>query len=369
MTAQSSLARLSEAGVSVWLDDLSRTRLETGDLENLVTTMNVVGVTTNPTIFATAIAGSDSYAGSLDELAAAGASVDEAIESLTTADVATAARLLRPVYDATDGDDGRVSIEVAPPLARDTAGTTASAKALWERVGEPNAMIKIPATEEGLAAIADTIGAGISVNVTLVFSLTRYRHVVEAYLQGLEKARAAGHDLSTIRSVASIFVSRVDAEIDARLAELGDPAAAELAGRAGIANCVLAHEIHSQLFTSERFRVLELAGAQPQRLLWASTGVKNPEYPDTMYVTGLVADDTVNTMPEATMRAFADHGEVGAPISTEDYRAADEVFDQLARLGIDYAEVMTLLETQGLEKFDVSWAELQDTIRRALERA
>ncbi|MCM1012483.1 MULTISPECIES: transaldolase [unclassified Brevibacterium] len=363
------LTRLTEAGVSVWLDDLSRTRLESGDLQTLIDESSVTGVTTNPTIFATAIAGSDSYDGALSDLAASGADVEEAIESLTTDDVAAAARLLRPVYDATEGADGRVSIEVPPPLARDTAGTASAAKLMWERVGEPNAMIKIPATEEGLSAIADTIGAGISVNVTLVFSLSRYRHVVEAYLQGLEKARAAGHDLSTIRSVASIFVSRVDAEIDKRLAALDDPAAAELAGRAGIANCVLAHEIHSQLFTSERFRVLELAGAQPQRLLWASTGVKNPDYPDTMYVTGLVSPDTVNTMPEATLRAFADHGEVGAPIAAEDYRAADEVFDRLAGLGIDYADVMTVLETEGLEKFDVSWTELQGTVRRALERA
>ncbi len=363
------LTRLTEAGVSVWLDDLSRTRLESGDLQTLIDESSVTGVTTNPTIFATAIAGSDSYDGALSDLAASGADVEEAIESLTTEDVAAAARLLRPVFDATDGADGRVSIEVPPPLARDTAGTASAARIMWERVGEPNAMIKIPATEEGLSAIADTIGAGISVNVTLVFSLSRYRHVVEAYLQGLEKARAAGHDLSTIRSVASIFVSRVDAEIDKRLAALDDPAAAELAGRAGIANCVLAHEIHSQLFTSERFRVLELAGARPQRLLWASTGVKNPDYPDTMYVTGLVSPDTVNTMPEATLRAFADHGEVGAPIAAEDYRAADEVFDRLAGLGIDYADVMTVLETEGLEKFDVSWTELQGTVRRALERA
>lgn len=363
------LTRLTAAGVSVWLDDLSRTRLESGDLQTLIDESSVTGVTTNPTIFATAIAGSDSYDGALSDLAASGADVEEAIESLTTEDVAAAARLLRPVYDATDGADGRVSIEVPPPLARDTAGTASAARIMWERVGEPNAMIKIPATEEGLSAIADTIGAGISVNVTLVFSLSRYRHVVEAYLQGLEKARAAGHDLSTIRSVASIFVSRVDAEIDKRLAALDDPAAAELAGRAGIANCVLAHEIHSQLFTSERFRVLELAGARPQRLLWASTGVKNPDYPDTMYVTGLVSPDTVNTMPEATLRAFADHGEVGAPIAAEDYRAADEVFDRLAGLGIDYADVMTVLETEGLEKFDVSWTELQGTVRRALERA
>lgn len=365
----SNLAQLSEHGVSIWLDDLSRTRLESGDLVRLIEDSNVTGVTTNPTIFANAIAGSDSYDSAVAELGEAKVSADEAIESLTTSDVAAAARLFRPVYDATNGEDGRVSIEVAPPLAHDAEGTVAAAKTLWERVGEPNAMIKIPATEAGLRAISETIAAGISVNVTLVFSLTRYRHVVEAFLQGLEKARAAGHDLSQIKSVASIFVSRVDAEIDARLDALDDPAGAELKGRAGIANCVLAHEIHSQLFTSERFRVLELAGATPQRLLWASTGVKNPDYPDTMYVAGLVAQNTVNTMPEPTMRAFADHGEVTAEISPENYRAADEVFDRLARLGIDYAEVMTVLETQGLEKFDVSWAELQDTIRTALDRA
>lgn len=365
----SNLTQLSKHGVSIWLDDLSRTRLESGDLARLIEDSNVTGVTTNPTIFANAIAGSDSYDSAVAELGTEKVSADEAIESLTTSDVAAAARLFRPVYDATNGEDGRVSIEVAPPLAHDAEGTVAAAKALWERVGEPNAMIKIPATEAGLRAISETIAAGISVNVTLVFSLTRYRHVVEAFLQGLEKARAAGHDLAQIKSVASIFVSRVDAEIDARLDGLDDPAGAELKGRAGIANCVLAHEIHSQLFTSERFRVLELAGATPQRLLWASTGVKNPDYPDTMYVSGLVAKNTVNTMPEPTMQAFADHGEVTAEISPENYRAADEVFDRLARLGIDYAEVMTVLETQGLEKFDVSWAELQDTIRTALDRA
>ncbi|WP_231441006.1 transaldolase [Brevibacterium zhoupengii] len=365
----SNLTKLSEHGVSIWLDDLSRTRLESGDLARLIEDSNVTGVTTNPTIFANAIAGSDSYDAALSELGTDKVSADEAIESLTTSDVAAAARLFRPVYDASNGDDGRVSIEVAPPLAHDAEGTVAAAKALWERVGEPNAMIKIPATEAGLRAISETIAAGISVNVTLVFSLTRYRHVVEAFLQGLEKARAAGHDLSQIKSVASIFVSRVDAEIDARLDGLDDPAGAELKGRAGIANCVLAHEIHSQLFTSERFRVLELAGATPQRLLWASTGVKNPDYPDTMYVSGLVSPNTVNTMPEPTMQAFADHGEVTAEISPENYRAADKVFDRLARLGIDYAEVMTVLETQGLEKFDVSWAELQETIRTALDRS
>ncbi|GAA1867585.1 transaldolase [Brevibacterium marinum] len=365
----SNLEQLSEHGVSIWLDDLSRTRLESGDLARLIEDSGVTGVTTNPTIFANAIAGSDSYDSALTGLATDRASADEAIESLTTSDVAAAARLLRPVFDATNADDGRVSIEVAPPLAHDAEATVAAAKALWERVGEPNAMIKIPATEAGLRAISETIAAGISVNVTLVFSLTRYRHVVEAFLQGLEKARAAGHDLNRIRSVASIFVSRVDAEIDSRLDSLDDPAAADLKGRAGIANCVLAHEIHSQLFTSERFRVLELAGARPQRLLWASTGVKNPDYPDTMYVTGLVAENTVNTMPEPTMEAFADHGEVTGEISPENYRAADEVYDRIARLGIDYAEVMTVLETQGLEKFDVSWAELQDTIRTALDRS
>lgn len=361
------LSQLHDHGVSIWLDDLSRARLESGSLAALIDNSFVTGVTTNPTIFANAISSSDDYAPALAELAGAGADVDEAIESLTTSDVKAAARLFRPVYDATNGIDGRVSIEVAPPLAHDSQGTVESAKALWARVDEPNAMIKIPATEAGLTAISDTIAAGISVNVTLVFSLTRYRHVVEAFLQGLERARSAGHDLSRIKSVASIFVSRVDSEIDARLDALDDPGAAELSGRAGIANCVLAHEIHSQLFTSERFKVLELAGATPQRLLWASTGVKNPNYPDTLYVAGLIAPETVNTMPEATMTAFADHGVVDSEITAADYRGADEVFDSLARLGIDYAEVMEVLETQGLEKFDVSWTELQTTVATALE--
>lgn len=363
------LEQLSSSGVSIWLDDLSRTRIDSGDLARLIHDSHVTGVTTNPTIFAKAIAEADAYDTAVAELGRQGADVDAAIEALTTADVAAAARLFRPVFDSTEGEDGRVSIEVAPPLAHDCSATVASAKALWEQVGEPNTMIKIPATEAGLTAISETIAAGISVNVTLVFSLTRYRHVVEAFLQGLEKARANGHNLSTIRSVASVFVSRVDAEVDARLDALDDPGAAELKGRAGIANCVLAHEIHSQLFTSERFRVLELAGARPQRLLWASTGVKNPDYADTMYVTGLVADGTVNTMPEPTLEAFADHGEVTGEISAEDYRAADEDFDRLARLGIDYAEVMSVLEQQGLQKFDVSWGELQDTIRTALDRS
>jgi transaldolase len=363
------LQQLAQTGVSIWLDDLSRTRLESGGLARLIEQSSVTGVTTNPTIFANAISAGEDYDSAIAELDREGTDVDAAIEALTTADVKEAARMLRPVYDRTDGDDGRVSIEVAPPLAHDAEGTVASAKALWERVGEPNAMIKIPATEAGLRAISDTIAAGISVNVTLVFSLTRYRHVVEAFVQGLEKARAAGHDLSTIRSVASVFVSRVDSEIDGRLAAIDDPAAAELKGRAGIANCVLAHEIHSQLFTSERFKVLEAAGARPQRLLWASTGVKNPDYSDTMYVTDLVAPNTVNTMPEPTLEAFAHHGEVKGEITSDHYRAADEVFDALARLGIDYAEVMTVLEEQGLEKFDVSWTELQDTIRTALDRS
>ncbi|RBP64629.1 transaldolase [Brevibacterium sanguinis] len=364
----SGLQQLKDHGVSIWLDDLSRPRLESGGLAAMIETSHVTGVTTNPTIFATAIAG-DGYTDTLHDLKVRGVGVDEAIEELTTADVAEAARLFRGVHEATDGVDGRVSIEVAPPLAHDAAATTASARALWEKVGEPNALIKIPATEAGLTAIAETIGAGISVNVTLIFSLTRYRHVVEAYLQGLEKARAAGHDLSRIQSVASVFVSRVDSEIDQRLDAIDDPAAAKLKGRAGVANCVLAHEIHSQLFTSERFRVLELAGAAPQRLLWASTGVKNPDYPDTHYVSSLVAPNTVNTMPEATLTAFADHGEVTREISPDDYRAADEVFDALARLGIDYAEVMDLLEVQGLEKFDASWTELQATVATALEES
>lgn len=359
------LSALSAAGVSVWLDDLSRSRLDSGDLAAQVGAGTIVGVTTNPTIFAAALARGEAYAAQVTELVAAGASVEDTIDALTTTDVARAADVLRPVYDATDGVDGRVSIEVPPHLAKDTAGTIAYAKKLWTMIDRPNVMIKIPATLEGLPAITEVIAAGISVNVTLIFALDRYRKVVEAYIAGLELAREAGIDLSTIHSVASIFVSRVDSEVDSRIAV--NDSLSGLAGKAGIANCRLAHQIATQLFSSERFTVLAAAGAHPQRPLWASTGVKNPAFRDTLYVEELVTAGTVNTMPEKTLLAFADHGEVHGDTVAGHYQEADEVLDALAAGGIDYAEVMEKLEAEGLEKFDASWTELVETVRGQME--
>ncbi|KTR85827.1 transaldolase [Leucobacter chromiiresistens] len=360
---------LSEAGVSIWLDDLSRRRLESGELAELVETLNVVGVTTNPTIFANAIGGGDGYGERLADAASRGLDVDAAIVELTTADVADACDLLAGVYAATEGRDGRVSIEVEPGLARDTAGTAEQARQLWARVDRPNAMIKIPATVEGLDAITETIAAGISVNVTLIFSLERYRQVINAYLAGLERARAAGIDLSTIHSVASFFVSRVDSEVDRRLREIGTPEALALTGQAGIANARLAYEVFEQSFDTERARFLIGLGANPQRPLWASTGVKDPALVDTAYVTGLIAPNTVNTMPEATLQAFADHGHVPGDTVTGAYLESNQVLNAIDALGVDYAEVTELLEQEGLQKFDASWSELLGTVEHALREA
>ncbi|MCQ9366826.1 transaldolase [Brevibacterium sp. 50QC2O2] len=364
----SALQELSTAGVSIWLDDLSRSRLSSGELARAVDEQSIVGVTTNPTIFAGALADSDAYAEQVGRLAASDASLEDAIDALTCADVAAACDVLRPVYDATAGQDGRVSIEVPPGLARDTEGTIAYAKKLWKIIDRPNAMIKIPATQEGLTAITQVVAAGISVNVTLIFALGRYRRVVEAYINGLERAKEAGFDISQIHSVASIFVSRVDTEVDGRLEAIGTPEALELRGRAGLANCRLAHRIAVEQFSSERFHVLAAAGANQQRPLWASTGVKNPAYPDTMYVSELVAAGTVNTMPEKTLLAFADHGEVHGDTVSGGYAQADADLDALAGVGVDYAEVMDKLEAEGLEKFDASWDELVAGVSQQLGR-
>jgi transaldolase len=358
------LQALADAGVSIWLDDLSRERIESGNLAELVTDGGVVGVTTNPTIFASALSDGDRYAAQVAELKAAGADVDETVFALTTTDVREACDVLRPVYDRTDGVDGRVSIEVDPGAARDTERTTTIAKRLWETVDRPNLLIKIPATVEGLPAIADAIAEGISVNVTLIFSLERYRAVMDAYVEGLERAAEAGRDLSAIHSVASFFVSRVDSEVDGRLEE-GDP----LRGKAAIANARLAYEAFEEVFGSERFVSLRERGAHPQRPLWASTGVKDPAYPDTLYVTELVVADTVNTMPEKTLQAFADHGEVEGDRVTGRYDEARQVIVDLEAKGIGYDEVVAKLEKEGLEKFDASWAELLDSVRSELEKA
>jgi transaldolase len=369
MTESTPTAQLSAAGVSIWLDDLSRGRMDSGSLQQLIDTRNVVGVTTNPTIFAGALSNGESYAEQVSELAAAGKDVTEAVFEITTADVARAADLFRPIYDASHGFDGRVSIEVEPRLAHDAAATIAEAKELWAKIDKPNVMIKIPATVEGLEAITEAIAAGISVNVTLIFSLQRYREVMNAYLTGLERARAAGIDLSTIHSVASFFVSRVDTEIDKRLVAVGTDEALALKSKAGVANAQLAYEAFEQTFASERAAGLLAAGANKQRPLWASTGVKDPSLPDTLYVTQLVADGVVNTMPEKTLEATFDHGKIDGDSVTGSYDDANAVLDAIAGLGISYDDVTALLEKEGVEKFIVSWNELLDTVTQALAAA
>ena len=363
-----STQKLSDAGVSIWLDDLSRERLTSGNLAELIKTHNVVGVTTNPTIFAGALSKGAAYAEQMRELAAAGASVEEAVFAATCDDVRAACDVFAPVYKASNGFDGRVSIEVDPRLARDAEGTAKMARELYERVGRENVMIKIPATQEGLRPIAETLAAGISVNVTLIFSLTRYREVINAYMLGLEQALENGKDLSTIHSVASFFVSRVDTEIDARLEAAGGDAV-QLKGKAGLANARLAYEVFEEMFSSQRWARLQAHGANVQRPLWASTGVKDPSLPDTLYVTGLVAPNTVNTMPEATLNAVADHGEVTGNTIVPNYSESNKVLDAIAERGISYTEVVEKLETEGLSKFDVSWEELLQTVREALEQA
>ncbi|GAA1735067.1 transaldolase [Isoptericola hypogeus] len=359
--------RLSEAGVSIWLDDLSRQRLDTGNLAELVTTRDVVGVTTNPTIFAKALSVGDAYAGTLAELA--GTDVEPAVERITTDDVRAAADVLRGVYDATGTVDGRVSIEVDPRLARDTAATVATAKRLWATVDRPNVMIKIPATVEGLPAITAVLAEGISVNVTLIFSIERYRAVMDAFLAGLEQARANGHDLAPIGSVASFFVSRVDAAVDKALEGVGTDEALALRGKAAVANARLAYAAYEEVVASERWQALAGAGAHPQRPLWASTGVKDPTYRDTLYIDELVAPGVVNTMPQATLDAFADHGlVVGDTVSG----AAQESAATIAAIeaqGISMAEVTRQLEDEGVHKFEVSWDELLTTTKTGLDAA
>lgn len=363
-----STQKLSDAGVSIWLDDLSRERLTSGNLAELIKTHNVVGVTTNPTIFAGALSKGAAYAEQMRELAAAGASVEEAVFAATCDDVRAACDVFAPVYKASNGFDGRVSIEVDPRLARDAEGTAKMARELYERVDRENVMIKIPATQEGLRPIAETLAAGISVNVTLIFSLTRYREVINAYMLGLEQALENGKDLSTIHSVASFFVSRVDTEIDARLEATGGDAV-QLKGKAGLANARLAYEVFEEMFSSQRWARLEAHGANVQRPLWASTGVKDPALPDTLYVTGLVAPNTVNTMPEATLNAVADHGEITGNTIVPNYSESNKVLDAISAAGVSYPEVVEKLEVEGLSKFDVSWEELLQTVREALEQA
>ncbi|MGI8887663.1 MAG: transaldolase [Nocardioidaceae bacterium] len=363
------LKQLSDQGVSIWLDDISRGRLHSGGLAKLVEGSNVVGVTSNPTIFAKAVSEADDYAEQVKDLAIRGVDLEEAVRAITTYDVRWACDVLRDVYDSTDGRDGRVSIEVDPRLAHDADATRAEARALWWLVDRPNVMIKIPATEEGLEAIAAATEEGISVNVTLIFSLQRYRKVMDAYLDGLERARDAGTDLSSIRSVASFFVSRVDTEVDKRLAKLDTEEAKALLSKAAIANARLAYQEYEEVFGSERWQDLAAAGASKQRPLWASTSVKDPDLPDTMYVTELVAPGTVNTMPEATIEATADHAEITGDQVSSRYAEAQQVIDDLEELGIAYDEVVQVIEDEGVDKFEKSWQELLDTVRAALAGA
>ncbi|MCD9876520.1 transaldolase [Streptomyces guryensis] len=361
------LKRLSDEGVSIWLDDLSRKRIESGNLAELVENSNVVGVTTNPSIFRAAIGSGEGYEEQLADLAVRGVTVEEAVRMMTTADVRAAADILRPVYDATGGRDGRVSIEVDPRLAHDTKATIAEAKQLAWLVDRPNVMIKIPATQAGLPAITEVIGLGISVNVTLIFSLERYREVMDAYLAGLEKARAKGLDLAAIHSVASFFVSRVDSEIDKRLDGLSSPEASVLKGKAALANARLAYEAYEETFGGGRWTALAGARANKQRPLWASTGVKDPAYKDTLYVDELVAPGTVNTMPEATLNATADHGDITGDTVTGGYAQARADLAAVEALGISYDQVVQQLEDEGVAKFETAWQDLLGAVTKSLD--
>ena len=363
------LAQLSAAGVSVWLDDISRERLTTGNLADLIRDKHVVGVTSNPTIFAHALASGSAYDGQLADLEVREVGLEEAARAITTYDIRWACDVLRPVYDATSGVDGRVSIEVDPRIARDSAKTIAEARALWWLVDRPNLFIKIPATEQGLPAITQCLAEGISINVTLIFALERYGQVMDAFLTGMEQAGQAGHDLATMASVASFFVSRVDTEVDRRLDKIGTTEAAALRGKAAIANARLAYELYEERFATPRWEALRQAGARPQRPLWASTSTKDPAFPDTMYVEELVAPGTVNTMPESTLDAMADHGKVRGNTASSGYDQARQVFADLEALGIGYQDVVTVLEDEGVAKFAASWQEMLETISSALAAA
>jgi len=369
MTSHSDpLAELSAAGVAVWLDDVNRTRLTSGNLAALARDRHVVGVTSNPTIFDHALSHSDAYNEQLAQLALRGVSVEEASRAITTYDIRWACDVLRPAYDASGGVDGRVSLEVDPRLAGDTERTIAEARALWWLVDRPNLFIKIPATRAGLPAITQCLSEGISINVTLIFSLERYGEVIDAFFAGLEGAAGAGHDLASIASVASFFVSRVDTEVDRRLDKIGTPEAAALRGKAALANARLAYQLFEERFAEPRWSALHDRGARLQRPLWASTSTKDPAYPDTMYVVELVAPDTVNTMPESTILAVADHGELRGDTVHGSYEQSRKVFEDLAGLGITYEDVVTVLEEEGVSKFAASWQELLETIQTELER-
>lgn len=363
----SPLHKLSEMGVSIWLDDLSRERIDSGSLLELISSRAVSGVTTNPTIFAGAFSKGAAYAEQLSLLASSGATADEAIFQATTDDVRAACDVFAGVYKQTDGVDGRVSIEVEPGFAMDTSKTVTQAVALREAVDRENVMIKIPATIPGLAAITEVLALGISVNVTLIFSLDRYRQVIQAYQLGIAQAKANGHDVSKIHSVASFFVSRVDTEIDKRLDAIGSSEALALKSKSALANARLAYELFETEFSTSEWSELEALGANRQRPLMASTGVKDPALLDTLYVTELVAPNLVNTMPEKTMEAVFDHGVVLENTISGSYDSSRKVLAEVEALGISYKQVVDLLEQEGVEKFVVSWNELVTTVSAALE--
>lgn len=363
----SPLHELDKAGVSIWIDDLSRDRIQSGSLADLIESRAVSGVTTNPTIFAGAFSKGDAYAQQLAELSARGATASDAVFEATTQDVRMACDVFSGVYKKTNGVDGRVSIEVEPGIAMDSAKTVSQAKELFKAVDRENVMIKIPATVPGLSAITEVLASGISVNVTLIFSLQRYALVIKAFKDGITKAKQNGHDLSKIHSVASFFVSRVDTEINKRLDAIGTDQAVALKSKAALANARLAYELFENEFATSDWQELQGFGANKQRPLMASTGVKDSSLPDTLYVTELIAPDLVNTMPEATMEAVFDHGTVTADTITGEYENSRAVLAELDKLGVSYDEVVSLLETEGVDKFVASWNDLLDTVSKALQ--
>jgi len=365
------LSELSAAGVAIWLDDISRERfVKDGSQTNLYKLRrenHVVGVTSNPTIFQIAISTSDEYGTQLKELAARKVTVEEAMRMITTYDVRWACDIMRPAWEASAHVDGRVSIEVDPRLADNTLATIAEAKQLWWLVDRPNLFVKIPATKEGLPAITAALAEGININVTLIFSLQRYREVMDAWLAGLEQAKANGHNISDLFSVASFFVSRMDTEVDKRLEELGSETALALRGKAALANARLAYEAYLGMMGGDRWKALQAQGAQTQRPLWASTGTKNKEYSDTLYVDNLIAPGVVNTMPEKTLWAVADHAKIEPDTVTPYIAEAHGTMAALKAIGVDYDDVVDLLEKEGVAKFSASWQELLTGVQSALE--
>ncbi|RMB61703.1 transaldolase [Tessaracoccus antarcticus] len=362
------LGELSAAGVSIWLDDFSRERLDSGSLQELIDTSHVVGVTTNPSIFGKAMSSGDAYTEQLRELKATGAELADIVTTLTTDDVRAACDLFTPIYLATEGSDGRVSIEVDPRLAHDTQPSIEQAHLLRDLVDRPNAYVKIPATREGLPAITGALAAGISINVTLIFSVERYTEVLNAWMDGLEQAHDKGIDLTDLHSVASVFVSRTDVEVDKRLDALQSQEARQLKGKAALAVARLCNEAFENAIASERWQTLAGYGARPQRPLWASTGTKDPGYRDTLYIEELVTHGTVNTMPEKTMQAFADHGEVRGDTVRGTYDTSREILDAVEAAGVDMVDVFAVLEREGVTKFIDAWEELMTTLQDQLDK-